>query len=118
MSFDRLDDCASHPPVGVAQKPYTARLIETFRRPQQTQVTFVDQVTDRETVPLVPSCHRDDEPQIGGGQPTSRLSVPGSRTARELELLLAREKRFPTYLVEIAFEDPDHGRGTPRLAVT
>src|SRR5204862_6221778 len=81
------------PPGRVRRELEAAPPVELLDRPDQPDDPFLDQVEQREPVPLVALRDRDDKPAVGVDHPLLRLLVGALDPLRDPDLLLRRRQR-------------------------
>src|SRR5450759_2114611 len=99
-----LEDGAPNPPDGVRDELDASGPIELLRGANETEVALIDQVGKRDPLVLELLRDRHDEAKIRADQPLHRVSVSGTGTLREIELLGVVEQRVRADVAQIAAE--------------
>src|SRR5207253_8151201 len=94
--LDRLPD----PEGGVGGELEPPAPIELLGRANETQDPFLDQVAERETVPLVLARDRHDQSKVRVDHSILRLHVAALDPLRELDLVRRRQQRVASRLPE------------------
>jgi hypothetical protein len=94
---DRLAD----PPDRVRDELDALGVVIFSRGAQQADVSFIDQVGQRDAVVLITLRDRDDEPEVRAYQFANRCLVAGANPAAERELVFSRHETIRSDLVQI-----------------
>ncbi len=73
---ERLDDRLPDPPGAVGREAAALGVIEPFHRLDESDVSFVDQVEEREAAVLILLCDGNDEPEIAVDHPVLLVPEP------------------------------------------
>ena len=98
--LDRLLD----PVTGVGAETGVHPRIEPFDRPQQSQVAFLDQVLQTESLAGVAAGYVDHQAQVGTDHPVPGIIVATLNPVGQLLLLVGIEERSFIDLTEICFQ--------------
>ena len=83
-----------------------ARLVEPLRGLDESVVALVDEVRERQALTLVPLGHGDDEAEVRAHHLVERLLVALLDAHRQLDLVVGRQERDLTDLLEILVQHP------------
>ena len=99
-ALHRLPD----PPRRVRRELEAPAPVELLDGADEPDDALLDEIEEREAVPLVPLGDRDDEAQVRVDHPLLRLEVAALDPLGELDLLLGRQERIAADLVEEQLE--------------
>ena len=60
--------CLANPPGGVGRKLVSQRIIELINRTKEAEITFLDEIKEKQPAVCILFCYTHDEPQIGFDQ--------------------------------------------------
>ena len=94
---DRLPD----PPDGVRDELDLLRLVELLCGADESEVAFVDQVGERDSLILILLGHRHDEAEVGAHEGVVRLAVAGVNRARQFRFAFAGNERVAADVFQV-----------------
>jgi hypothetical protein len=101
---ERLQNRLSDPPNGVGDELESARLVESLRTLDESEVPFVDQISKGQALMLVLLGDADDKTEIGLGQLLECLLIPLLDSTGKVNFFLRSYKVDLPYLLEVLVE--------------